>query len=123
MRTIRRWTARFRRTPACGLAGRAAWRSISPACRAILAAERTQVASAGFVNSEPTVDGDRRLGYLWSFSLGVQRELMPNLGVTVDYVGNRGRDQTALIDINEPRPLPNGTVGRPGPAVFDPTGN
>jgi hypothetical protein len=68
------------------------------------------------------VDGERRLGYLWSFSLGVQRELLPNLGLTVDYVGNRGRDQTALIDINEPRLLANGRIGRPGPSVFDPNG-
>ena len=40
----------------------------------------------------------------------------------MDYVGNRGRDQTLRIDINEPRLLPNGTIGRPGPAVFDPDG-
>ena len=96
--------------------------SIGPACRTVLEATRARVAAGGFVNSEPFLDGDRRLGYLWSFSLGVQRELMPNVGVTVDYVGNRGRDQTALIDINEPRQLANGTVGRPGPAVFDPAG-
>ena len=95
---------------------------ISPACRSIVTAERAQVNAAGFVNTEPTVDGDRKLGYLWSFSLGVQRELMPNVGLTADYVGNRGRDQTALIDINEPRVLPSGATGRPGPAVFDPTG-
>jgi hypothetical protein len=42
--------------------------------------------------------------------------------VSVDVVGNRGRDQTGVIDINEPRLLANGTVGRPGPAVFDPDG-
>jgi hypothetical protein len=95
---------------------------ISPACRAILAATRDRVAAGGFINTEPVVDGDRRLGYLWSFSLGVQHELVPNLALTVDYVGNRGRDQTALIDINEPRQLANGRIGRPGPAVFDPDG-
>ncbi len=90
--------------------------NIGPACRALLATTRAQVGTGSFVNSEPVVDGDRRLGYLWSFSLGVQRELMPNVGLTADYVGNRGRDQTGLIDINEPRQLANGTFGRPGPA-------
>lgn len=95
---------------------------ISPACRAFLDGVRNQVAAGGFVNTEPVVDGDRRLGYLWSFSLGVQRQLLPNLGLTVDYVGNRGRDQTALIDVNEPRLLGNGTFGRPGPDIFDPDG-
>jgi len=68
------------------------------------------------------VDGDRRMGYLIGFSAGVQRELMPGLALTVDYVGNRGRDQTLRVDINEPRLLANGTIGRPGPSVFDPDG-
>jgi hypothetical protein len=95
---------------------------ISPSCRAFLEGVRAEVEAGGFINSEPIFDGDRRLGYLWSFSFGVQRELVPNLGLTVDYVGNRGRDQTALIDINEPRLLADGTFGRPGPAVFDPDG-
>ena len=95
---------------------------IGPACRAQLVMVRNRVAAGGFVNTEPVVDGDRQLGYLWSFSAGVQHELMPNVGLSVDVVANRGRDQTALIDINEPRRLPNGTFGRPGPAVFDPDG-
>ena len=95
---------------------------INPACRALLDDVRNRVASGEFINSEPTIDGDRRLGYLWSFSFGVKRELMSDLAVSVDYVGNRGRDQTALIDINEPRVLPDGTVGRPGVNVFDPDG-
>jgi outer membrane receptor protein involved in Fe transport len=95
---------------------------IGPACRAMLTELRNRVAAGGFVNTEPVVDGDRRLGYLWSFSVGVKREIVPNLALSVDYVGNRGRDQTALIDINEPRPLLDGRVGRPGVAVFDPDG-
>ena len=41
------------------------------------------------------------MGYLWSYSLGVKRELMPNLGLSVDYVGNRGRNQSTQIDISE----------------------
>jgi hypothetical protein len=48
---------------------------------------------------------------------------MNGMAVTADYVGSRGRDQTGLIDINEPRLLANGTIGRPGPAVFDPDGS
>lgn len=95
---------------------------ISPGCRNILNGVRNQVGAGGFTNTEPVVDGDRRLGYLWSFSMGIQRQLLPNFGLSVDFVGNRGRDQTALFDINEPRRLPNGTFGRPGPAVFDPDG-
>jgi hypothetical protein len=96
---------------------------ISPACRAFLSNIRTNFENGQpVINTEPRVDGDRRLGYLWSFSFGVQRELMPNVGLTVDYVGNRGRDQTGLIDINEPRLLANGRFGRPGPSVFDPDG-
>jgi hypothetical protein len=102
--------------------GNAGLATISPECRAFLVGVRNQVGAGSFVNTEPIVDGDRRLGYLWSFSGGVQHELMPTLGLTVDFVGNRGRDQTALIDINEPRVLANGTFGRPGPAVFDPQG-
>ena len=78
---------------------------------------------ASFINTEPVVDGDRRMGYIWSFSAGVKHELMANTAVSVDYVGNRGRDQTALIDINEPRLLPNGTIGRPGVASSIPTGD
>jgi hypothetical protein len=41
------------------------------------------------VNDEPVVDGPRRMGYLWGYSLGVKRELMPNIAASVDYVGNR----------------------------------
>ena len=95
---------------------------MSPACRAALTTLRDAVLAGNNTNTEPTVDGDRRLGYLWSFSAGVKRELAANLAVSVDYVGNRGRDQTAIVDINEPRLLSTGRVGRPGVAVFDPNG-
>ena len=47
---------------------------------------------------------------------------MANMAVTVDFIQSYGRDQTNRIDINEPRLLANGTVGRPGPEVFDPDG-
>jgi hypothetical protein len=95
---------------------------IGAACRAQLADIRNQVAAGTFVNSEPVLDGDRHMGYLIGFSAGVQRELMPTVAVTVDYVGNRGRDQTLRIDINEPRLLADGRIARPGPSVFDPEG-
>jgi hypothetical protein len=90
---------------------------ISPACRAFLADQRAQVLAGGFVNRDPTIDGDRRLGYLWSFSVGFKRELVPNLAASIDYIGNRGRDQTGIIDINEPI-----NRVRPGISVFDPSG-
>jgi hypothetical protein len=95
---------------------------ISTACRAELMNIRSRVEAGGFVTNEPVLDGDRKMGYLIGFSGGIQRELMPGIALTVDYVGNRGRDQTLRIDINEPRLLPNGTIGRPGPSVFDPDG-
>lgn len=98
---------------------------ISPACRALLTVFRSSLqpgAGAEFVNTEPVLDGDREMGYLWSFSLGVQREVARNLAVGVDYVGNRGRNQTGLIDINEGPPGANGRVTRLGPARFDPDG-
>jgi hypothetical protein len=48
--------------------------------------------------------------------------VMRNLAVSADYVGNRGRDQTGLIDINEGPPGLTGVVTRPGVNGFDPTG-
>jgi hypothetical protein len=62
------------------------------------------------------------MGYLWSFSVGVEREVMPNLSVSVDYVGNRGYDQTALIDINDCGTGPDRRVIRCGVNAFDPNG-
>ena len=102
--------------------GREGLAVISPACRTELMSIRSRVEAGAFVNSEPVLDGDRKMGYLLGFSAGFQREILPGIAVTVDYVGNRGRDQTLRVDINEPRLLPNGTIGRPGPAVFDPDG-
>jgi hypothetical protein len=90
---------------------------ISAPCRSLLDVTRARVNAGDFVNTEPTVDGDRRLGYLWSFSVGFKQQLRSDLAVGIDYIGNRGRDQTGLIDLNEPI---NGV--RPGVNVFDPTG-
>jgi hypothetical protein len=95
---------------------------ISPACRAQLAATRSLVGTPAFVNPEPVLDGNRRLPYLWSYDVGVQREIFTGMAVTVDVITTRGYDQLGRIDINEPRLLANGTIGRPGPAVFDPNG-
>jgi hypothetical protein len=95
---------------------------ISAACRAQLLDIRRGLEAGTFINTEPVVDGDRRMGYLIGFSAGIQREIMPTMALTVDYVGNRGRDQTLRVDINEPRLLPDGRIGRPGPSVFDPDG-
>jgi hypothetical protein len=94
---------------------------ISDECRAILGDVRERVANGEFINTEPVLDGNRKLGYLWSFSAGVKHELMPNLGLSVDYIGNRGRDQTGLIDINE-GPTVDGETTRLGVDGFDPDG-
>jgi hypothetical protein len=53
---------------------------------------------------------------------GVERQVVPNVAVTVDYVGNVGHDQTGTIDINEGPLGPHRGVTRLGVNVFDPTG-
>jgi hypothetical protein len=98
---------------------------ISPACRAFLTNIRNSLqpgAGAQFVNTEPQLDGDRRMGYLWSYSVGIKHEVMANIAAGVDYVGNRAYDQTAQIDISEGPPGPNGRIVRLTPDQFDPTG-
>ena len=98
---------------------------ISPACRAFSTARRNAVLAGGFVNNTttgPIVDGDRRMAYTWAFSAGVKRELARNMAVSVDYVGNRGRDNTGVIDINEGPVNAAGRVTRLGVNVFDPSG-
>ena len=52
----------------------------------------------------------------------MERQVVPNVAFTVDYVGNVGPDQTGTIDINEGPLDANGEVTRPGIGVFDPTG-
>ena len=103
--------------------GRPGMAVIGPACRTQLAEIRSSVLAGQFVNTEPLLDNpDRVLPYVWSFSVGVKHELMTDLAVSADYIGNRGRDINAVVDINEPRVLPNGSRGRPGVTVFDPDG-
>jgi hypothetical protein len=95
---------------------------INPACRALLVDLRNRNAAGELFSDIPTLRGNPRLGYLWSWSGGVERQLMPNLAMTVDYVGNIGRDQTGKIDINEGPLNAAGSVTRLGVDVFDPTG-
>jgi hypothetical protein len=55
--------------------------------------------------------------YQWGWSFGVNRQLGSSAAITVDYVGNVSRDQSGVIDINEP------TGGlRPGVGTFDADG-
>jgi hypothetical protein len=98
---------------------------ISPACRAFLVGLRGQVLAGGFVNNVtagPIVDSlDRQMAYTWAFSLGVKREIAKDTAVSIDYVGNRGRDLTAVIDINEgPINPATGRVTRLGTNSFNP---
>ena len=99
---------------------------ISPACKTVLLTLRNQFAAGAVVNNTttgPLVDGDRRMAYTWAFSAGVKRELWANMAGSIDYVGNRGKDNTAVIDINEGPVNPaTGRVTRLGVDVFDPTG-
>jgi hypothetical protein len=104
------------------VAGSAGMAKISPACRAQLVTAQTQLAGGSFINTEPLLPGNRKLGFLYQIDFGVERQIMSGMAVTADYVGSRGHDQTGRIDINEPRLLANGTIGRPGPSVFDPDG-
>jgi Carboxypeptidase regulatory-like domain len=98
---------------------------ISPACKAYLVGLRNQVLAGGFVNNVtagPIVDSpDRQMQYTWAFSFGAKRELVKDMALSVDYVGNRGRDLTAVIDINEGPVNPaTGRVTRLGVNGFNP---
>ncbi|HUQ87543.1 MAG TPA: TonB-dependent receptor [Vicinamibacterales bacterium] len=99
---------------------------ISPACRAFLNTQRSLVASGSVINNTttgPLVDGDRRMAYTWAFSTGLKRELTPTMAASIDYVGNRGRNNTGIIDINEgPINPATGRITRLGVNTFDPTG-
>ncbi len=83
---------------------------MSPACRAFLASQRDIVLAGTVVNNTvtgPLVDGDRRMAYTWAYSVGFKHELANNLAASIDYVGNQGRNNTGVIDLNE------GPVDRP----------
>jgi outer membrane receptor protein involved in Fe transport len=52
-------------------------------------------------NSNPIVDNtERRMPYVRSFTIGVQRELMPNLALTADYIHSDGIDQFLTVSLN-----------------------
>jgi len=106
--------------------GRVAGEAVmSPACRAFLTATRNAVLAGGYINTTttgPIVDGDRRMAYTWAFSAGLKRELANNMAASIDYVGNRGKNNTAVIDLNEGPAAANGRVTRLGVSVFDPAG-
>ena len=93
---------------------------IGPECRTFLERQRALVLNGGFVNNQPTIDGDRRLPYLWGYSVGIKQQVFRDIAFSVDYVGNVGRDQVQLVDINEGASLPNGRITRRGVAAFDP---
>ena len=95
---------------------------ISAACRAFLVDLRNRNSAGELFSDIPTLRGNPKLGYLWSWSVGVERQVVPNVAVTVDYVGNVGRDQTGKIDINEGPLNASGSVTWQGVAAFDPTG-
>jgi hypothetical protein len=100
--------------------------AMSPACLAYLGTLRASVLAGGAVNNTttgPIVDGDRRMAYTWAFSAGIKREVARNMAVSIDYVGNRGKDNTGVIDINEgPVDPVSGRVTRLGVNAFDPNG-
>ena len=89
---------------------------LSAAGRAELETLRDALLAGQTFSTEPRFDSaDRAMPHQWGWSLGVTRELMPAMALTVDYVGNVSRDQIGRIDINAPV---NGV--RPGVDVFDP---
>jgi hypothetical protein len=55
---------------------------ISPACRAFLVDLRTRNANGQVFNDVITLRGDPRLGYLWSWSAGMERQLIPNVALS-----------------------------------------
>ena len=100
--------------------------ALSPAGQADMNARRASVLAGQTFNRNPSVDDpNRKSPYQMAFSFGFSHELGKNAAITVDYVGNLSKDQTGIIDVNEPAinsgfaPAP---VVRPGVAVFDPNG-
>jgi outer membrane receptor protein involved in Fe transport len=98
---------------------------ISPACKTYLNGLRGQVLAGGVINNPtagPIIDSpDRQMQYTWAFSAGVKRELAKSMAMSIDYVGNRGRDLTAVVDINEgPINPATGRVTRLGVNAFNP---
>ena len=97
---------------------------MSPACKAYLTGLRAGVLAGGTVNTVtagPLVDSpDRAMAYTNSFSVGLKREITNSMAFSIDYAGNRGRDNTTILDINEGPLNAAGKVTRLGQAVFNP---
>jgi hypothetical protein len=91
---------------------------LSPAGQADIARRREDVLSGALFNRNPRLDHpDRQMPYQWGWSFGVNHQIGSAAAITVDYVGNVSRDQSGVIDINEPT-----NRLRPGVSAFDPDG-
>ena len=99
---------------------------ISPACRAFLASQRAPCWRAACQQHHYRAARRRRSTH--GLHVGVQRRHSSaswptTMAASIDYVGNRGRDNTGVIDINEgPVDPANGRITRLGVNVFDPNG-
>jgi outer membrane receptor protein involved in Fe transport len=63
-------------------------------------------------NPAPTVDNtERRMPYTRSFSIGVQWELISNLGITADYIHTAGLDQFLTVNLNPGRRATTSSTG------------
>ncbi len=50
-----------------------------------------------------TIDPDLRVPYVQQWNIGIQREILPDLGLEVRYVGNHGVKLSRAVDLNQPR--------------------
>jgi outer membrane receptor protein involved in Fe transport len=96
-------------------AGNAGVAVLSAAGIADLKARRDSIlAGTTFNTTNPRMDSaGRQMPYQWAWSLGLNQQLVANMALTADFVGNASRDQFGQVDINEPV---NGV--RPGYAGF-----
>ncbi|HEY8562534.1 MAG TPA: TonB-dependent receptor [Pyrinomonadaceae bacterium] len=63
-------------------------------------------------NPAPVVDNlERRMAYTRSFSIGLQRQLMSDLGVTADYIHSNGVDQFLTVNLNPGRRVNTTSTG------------
>ena len=63
-------------------------------------------------NPAPVVDNsERRMAHTRSFSIGIQRQLMTNLGITADYIHSDGIDQFLTVNLNPGRRATTSSTG------------
>jgi len=96
--------------------GRDGFAVISAACRAQLVANQNQLTAGGFVNTEPRLPGNRKLGYLYQINVGFEREIIPaalDAGVRIVNYGNTRKVAN--------RQLSQGEGGLSGPDIFPTT--